>query len=185
MIGYDLPTSVELGGRRYAFRSDYRPVLDVISVMCEPDDPQGRDERAIVALSIFYEDFDAMPLRCFQAAMDYLQWFVNGGEDAEPSAKKPKLMDWEQDFPLIVAPVNRVIGKEIRSIDYMHWWTFLSAYREIGECLFGQVVSIRSKKARGQRLDKMDERFYAENRSLVDFKVKETASEKEILEAWT
>ena len=182
MSGYDLPASAEIGGRTYPIRSDYRAILDIIGVM--GDSSVDEEERTIVVLSIFFDSFEEMPLADFQKAVEYVQWFVNGGD--EPSAaKNPRLMDWEQDFPLIVAPVNRVIGKEIRSIEYLHWWTFLAAYREIGECLFAQVVSIRKKKRQGKKLDKTDEQFYRENRALVDFKIEETASEKEILEAWT
>ena len=63
-------------------------------------------------------------------------------------------MDGEQDFPFIVGPVNRVLGKEIRSLKYLHWWSFLSAYTEIGDCTFQKIVSIRSKRAKGMRLEK-------------------------------
>lgn len=182
MSGYDLPTRAKIGGCDYAIRSDYRAILDVIGVMVDAETED--DERTLVVLSIFFEGFEDMPPRDFQEAVDYVQWFINGG-DAPSNSKSPKLMDWDQDFPLIVAPVNRVIGKEIRSMDYLHWWTFLAAYREIGECTFAQVVSIRKKKRGGKKLDKADEEFYRENRALVDFKIETTASEQEMLEAWT
>ena len=182
MSGYDLPTSTEISGREYRIRSDYRPILDIMGVLGEA--PEVDEERAYTALSIFYEDFLEMPLSDIEDAIAYMLWFINGGD--EPSgAKNPKLMDWNQDFPLIVAPVNRVVGQEIRSIDYLHWWSFLAAYREIGDCLFAQVVSIRKQKRKGKKLDKADDQFYRENRALVDFKVKETESEMEILEEWT
>lgn len=182
MSGYDLPTSADIGGQTYRIRSDYRPILDVMDVLGEA--PEIDEERAMTALSIFYEDFLSIPLSHMQDAIGYMLWFVNGGD--EPSgAKNPKLMDWGQDFPLIVAPVNRVVGCEIRSVEYLHWWSFLAAYREIGDCLFAQVVSIRKQKRKGKKLDKADEQFYRENRALVDFKVKETEAELEILEEWT
>ena len=56
------------------------------------------------------------------------------------------LMDWEQDAPIIIPSVNRVLGKEIRALPYLHWWTFMGAYMEIGESLFSQVVSLRKKR---------------------------------------
>jgi hypothetical protein len=181
MSGYGLPTSAELGGRPYSIRSDYRAVLDVLGVM--GDGETGDDERTIVALSIFYEDFDSMPNSVMRDAVAYMQWFINGGD--EPDMRpKPKLMDWEQDFPLIVAPVNRIVGKEIRAMEYLHWWTFLAAYREIGDCLFAQVVSIRKQMREGKKLDKADKRFYNENRALVDFKTKLSASDLEGLDLW-
>lgn len=181
MSGYDLPTSTVIGGTEYAIRSDFRAIIDVMGVMADPDIED--EERTVVALSVFYEGFDEMPLRDFEEAVEYMQWFVNGGEK-QPSRKGPKLMDWEQDLPLIIAPVNRVMGQEVRAMEYLHWWTFLAAYREIGDCLFAQVVSIRKKRGKGEKLDKADEKFYRENRDLVDIKLQETASEAAILEAW-
>lgn len=62
--------------------------------------------------------------------------------------KSPKLVDWGQDFKLIVAPVNRILGLEARAEKYLHWWSFISAYYEIGECLFAQVIRIRRKRLR-------------------------------------
>ena len=93
-------------------------------------------------------------------------------------------MDWEQDFQYIVAPINRVIGKEIRSLEYLHWWTFISAYYEIGDCLFAQIVRIRSIKAKGKRLDKQDQEFYKENKRLVDIKSKYSETEEKLLQQW-
>lgn len=182
MSGYDLPTSAEIGGVDYAIRSDYRAILDILSVM--GDAKTQDEERTLVVLSIFYEDFDKLPPSLFKEALDYLLWFINCGE--EPSkAKRPKLMDWNQDFPLVVAPINRVMGREIRAPEHLHWWSFLAAYREIGDCLFAQVVSIRKKRAKGEKLDKSDERFYRENRQIIDFKHTETEWETELLEEWT
>ena len=110
--------------------------------------------------------------------------FVTGG-DRKPRQAGPKLADWAQDWPLIVGPVNRVIGKEIRSIEHLHWWSFLAAYYEIGDCLFAQVVSIRKKKRECRKLTKEEQRFYRDNRELVDLKIEESAWEREMLEAWT
>ena len=93
-------------------------------------------------------------------------------------------MDWEQDFQYIVAPVNRVMGKEIRSMDYLHWWTFISAYYEIGDCLFAQIVRIRERKAKGKPLDKSDQDFYRRNREIVDLKTTYTEQEDAILKQW-
>jgi len=93
-------------------------------------------------------------------------------------------MDWEQDFPIIAAPVNRVLGFECREVPYLHWWTFLAAYNEIGDCLFANVVSIRKKKAQGKKLDKADQAFARENSDLVNFRVKATAAEEAVFEEW-
>lgn len=183
MSAYSLPKSAEVGGAEYAIRSDYRAALDIMEVMADPT--VADEERALVALSIFYPDFDEMPPQHIQEALDYLMWFVGGGEKPRRKGKKPKLMDWRQDFQLIVGPVNKVVGCEVRDLEYMHWWTFLAAYREIGDCMFAQVVGIRSKKAKGQKLDKQDREFYRANRELVDFERPEmTEMERAALDDW-
>jgi hypothetical protein len=170
-----------INGTTYQIRSDFRAVLDVLTVSADPELTDG--ERGALALEVFYVDYDDMPRSDYEEAIQYMQWFVGGG-DMEAKPPKRKLADWQQDFPLIVAPINRVLGYEVRSVEYLHWWTFLSAYMEIGDCLFAQVVSIRSKKSKGKKLEKHESEFYREHRELVDFHIQETDAEKEILDVW-
>ena len=77
-----------------------------------------------------------------------------------------------------------MLGFEARSVEYLHWWTFLAAYMEVGDCLFAQVVSIRNKKARGKKLEKYEQQFYREHRAMVDLKPKVTEAEKNLFELW-
>ena len=74
-------------------------------------------------------------------------------------------MDWEQDGDMIVPAVNKVAGKEIRAVPYMHWWTFFGYFMESGECLFNTVVGIRSK-------------FYQENKNIIDIKTRLSEEEQ-------
>ena len=98
----------------------------------------------------------------------------------EPDDKKrPTLMDWEQDAALIIPAVNRVAGHEVRAEKYIHWWTFLGYYMEIGESAFSQVVSIRQKKAKGKPLEKWEQEYYRENKRLIDLRTKYTHEECE------
>ena len=179
---YELPTSVEVGGKEYSIRSDYRPVLDIMIAMNDPelDDMQ----RTLVVLDIFYPDSDSIPLEHYGEAVDRLLWFIQCGGENEHRRKTPKLMDWEQDFQYIVSPINRVIGQEIRSIPYLHWWSFISAYYEIGDCFFAHVVRIRNKRANGNLKDKADREFYRENRSVIDFKNNYTSADEELFKQW-
>lgn len=181
---YDLPTSVEVEGVEYAIRSDYRPILDICIALNDPD--LNDNERFFVVLGIFYPDFDDMPTEHYEEALRECFRFINGGEDEEPTQQKsPRLVDWEQDFSLIAAPVNRVLGKEVRSVEYLHWWSFVSAYQEIGgDCTFAQVVSIRDKQARHKPLDKSDKEWLRRNRKLVEFKKKYTEAEENLLKEW-
>lgn len=179
---WDLPRSVEIQGAVYAIRTDYRAILDICTALTDPE-LNGQD-RAVVAMEIFYPDFEDMPPEHYEDAVQACCWFINGGQEEEPVRKLPRLVDWEQDFSHIAAPINRVLGQEIRSVEYLHWWTFLAAFYEIGDCLFAQVVRIRDHKARGKALDKADQEFYRRNRQLVDLQEKYTVQEDEALGRW-
>ena len=77
-----------------------------------------------------------------------------------------------------------VTGYEVRAAEYVHWWTFLGAYMEIGDCTFAQVVSIRKKRAQGKKLDKQEQQFYRDNVDLIEIRVQETDEEKALFDEW-
>ena len=96
-------------------------------------------------------------------------------------------MDWQQAEQIIIPAIDRMQGTEIRALPYLHWWTFLGAYMEIGECLFAQVVHIRQKKLKHQKLEKWENDFYNQNKDIIDLKKKiseEQKIEMENLEKW-
>ena len=178
-----LPYALEVNGKEYSIRWDCWSVLDVFEAMNDPE-LDDRD-RAIAVLVILYRDYEAIPPAAYKEAVDKALWFINGGQTEERAPRRsPKLVDWEQDLPYIVAPINRIIGHEIRDDRALHWWTFLSAYYEIGDCLFAQIVRIRNKQARGKKLDKAEREWYRDNRRLVDIKTRYTDKDNEILAAW-
>lgn len=181
---YGLPESVEVGSREYAIRSDFRAILDICIAL--EDVNLSDEDKALAALVIFYPDFETIPAEDYPEALKQCYWFIDGGDTEEQTDKKsPRLVDWEQDYKLIVAPVNRVIGSEIRAAKHLHWWTFLSAYYEIGgDCTFAQVVAIRDKRARGKTLDKQEREWYRRNRSMVDIKRRYSSAEDELLKQW-
>jgi len=177
-----LPISLEVCGTEYRIRSDFRAALDICVALSDPE-LDGQD-RAAVLLAILYPDLDDMPQAHYEQAVDQGLRFLSGGQEDGASPKSPRLVDWEQDFPCIIAPVNRVLGREVRAEKYLHWWTFLAAYQEIGDCTFAQVVRIRDRLARGKPLDKQDWDWYRRNRQLVEFKRKYTGTEDEQIKRW-
>lgn len=179
---YTLPTTVEINGHEYAVRSDFRAILDILEAVNDVE--LDGQERAAVMLSVFYPDFESMPASDYEGAITKCLWFINCGQMEDKSKKPKKLVDWQQDFSVIVAPVNRVMGAEVRLLDYLHWWTFIGAYQEIGDCLFAQIVGIRQKLANGKALDKSEKEFYRSNRNLVDLKQQYTEWENGLICEW-
>ena len=181
MSAWELPEEIEVNGAEHPIRSDFRAALDIMAVLgdFELDD----SERAMLALEIFYEDFDEIAVGDYREACERLMWFLGGGDVPEQQRKR-KLADWKQDAPIIIPAVNRVLGFECRSAEHVHWWTFLGAYMEVGDCLFAQVVAIRNKKQKGKKLEKHEQAFYREHRSLVDFETVLTEEDRELFDAW-
>lgn len=189
-MNWGLPTSVEIDGTDCEIRSDFRAILDICTAL---NDPELNDqEKSLTVLEIFYPALECIPTDRYEEAIRKCFWFINCGEEPE-NRKKPRLVDWEQDYSLIISPVNKVLGQEARAIPYnhkentggLHWWTFVGAYQEIGDCTFAQVVRIRDHLARGKTLDKSDREWYRRNRDLVDLKTTYTEAEQEILQAWS
>lgn len=178
-----LPKALELkDGNAYPIRWDFRAVLDLFEAMNDPDATD--QERGYYLLVILYEDFEAIPKDLWEDAAEKGLWFLNGGS-AAPQKKTPKLMDWEQDFPIIIPAINRIAGCEVRELPSLHWWTFLGYYQEIGDCTFAQVVNIRNKQRRGKSLEKYEREYYERNRELVDMKQRRTTAEETFLAAIT
>lgn len=183
-MNLSLPTSLNVGGVDYDIRTDFRAALDILAALGDPE--LYAQEKAYTACAILYPDFEEMPLEDYQEAVEKCFWYINGGETDEDKQKHVRLMDWEQDIKSIIPPINRVLGKEVRDPnEKIHWWTFLGAFYEIGDCLFAQIVRVRDRLARHKTLDKTDREFYRRNKALVDFKQRYTAAEDAILKEYT
>lgn len=190
MYAWKLPTSLNVDGIDYKIRTDYRVILDILAALNDPDilDPgmtegEMNAEKVMTMLQILYINFDSMPMSDWSEAADRACEFIDCGIE-DDGAKKPRLMDWEQDAPIIVPAVNKVCNFDVRSVKYMHWWTFFGYYMEIGQCMLSTVISIRDKKHRGKKLEKWEQEFYRNNRRIVDLKIKKaerSAEEKEAL----
>ena len=183
---WDFPTSLNIGGVDYEIRTDYRAVLDLFTALSDPE-LTDEDEQVTaymqnrVMLEIMFPQCDNIPLEHIQEALEKVTEFIDMG--ISDDRKKPKTMDWEQDAPILIPAINRVLNCEIRAQKHIHWWTFLGAYMEIGESLFSNIVHIRQKKASGKKLEKWEQDFYNDNKSLIDFKQKDKRSteEKDVL----
>lgn len=184
---YYLPKTVEINGKELNIRYDFRVILDIMAMLNDPD--LDKADKAQAAIEMFYCDSEAA-LATPQVALENLFWFIDQGNETKDTKKSPRLIDWEQDFNLIIAPVNRVLGYESRAVDYdmekniggLHWWTFLAAYMEIGgDCTFSQVVSIRDKQARGKKLEKWEREWLRHNRDIIVLKTRYSTEDDEIL----
>lgn len=188
MYAWELPTSIEVGGREYKIRTDYRVILDILASMNDPEifepdmtEDEKRQEQVMTMLQILYIDFDNMPPRDWQEAAEKACNFIDCGLKGDDKPK-PRTMDWEQDAPIIAPEISKIAGRDIR-IGTTHWWEFFGYYMGIGEGVFNTIVSIREKRRKGKKLEKWEKEFYQSNKKLVDLKVKKIERSEEEKEA--
>lgn len=167
---FDLPTTVTIKDREFGIRDDgdYRMILDVFSALQDIDIP--KNERMITAIVIFYDGFSldnvfekAESSEIMEELATKMFDFISCGQTNMGNKTNHKLIDWEQDEQLIASAVNNVANMEIRTVDYMHWWTFMGHYISVGESVLSTVVQIRSKLVEGKKLEKHEQEFRKKN----------------------
>lgn len=185
---YSLPKTVEIDGEEHEIRYDFRVILEIMTML--KDDELTGEDKTEALLDMFY--LAPERIRNIQRAVEACFEFIDNSK--RQNKKNPRLMDWEQDFEYIIAPVNRVLGFESRSVEYdpetntggVHWWTFLAAFMEIGgDCLYSQIVSIRDKQARKKKLEKYEKDWLKRNYDLVRLKTNYTEADEQLLKEWT
>ena len=178
-----LPTSLNLQGREYAINADWRPCVNCMR-MFERNDLTDA-EKILCMVGIFYKD--DIPDRLIPEAAQQAVWFLNLGEESYSEDRQGKssgrLFSWEQDLKFIISAVDKSAGFSIRSKEFYHFWEFMSAFFESGECVFNTIVHQRKLKRTGKQT-KADKEWWAENRDIAELKIELTADEQEILAAF-
>lgn len=189
---YEIPTTIEIDDQVFPIRckGDYRMILDCFS--CLNDFELTEQERNIGALIIFYEDFNevsdfqGMDRELFERLIKEMFNFMECGEN--PLHSMPyKTIDWEKDGQLICSAVNKVANTEVRSVEYMHWWTFIGYFSEVGESVLSMVVTIRTKIKQSKKLEKYEKEFKARNPHYFIWDsrtAEEKQDEEDILSLW-
>lgn len=183
MIGC-LPEILTVAGVDYPIRSDYRNVLQVFEAFQDPELEEV--EKWIVAIYLLFENFrDAENVFSavkegfdFADAQKQISWFISAGQPEKKILELP-IYNWKKDEQMIFSAVNKVAGKETRELEYLHWWTFLGYFNEIGEGTFSFIVGIRDKLNKGKKLEKHEKEFLAKNKELVKLDLPKTREEQE------
>lgn len=188
MIGA-LPEHLTVGDTEYSIRSDYRNVLQVFEAFNDPELVSA--EKWIVAIYLFFESFSCADdvLEALEngfqieEAMKQITWFIAAGKSHGKEIELP-VYDWVQDEQMIFSAVNKVAGKETRELEYLHWWTFLGYFNEIGDGTFSFIVEIRNKLNKGKKLEKYEKEFFSHNKELVRIEKPKSKEEQEQEDAY-
>lgn len=171
MNAYHLPTSLTIGEVEHPINYGWQNIIDILSDFNNPD--LSKPVQVASMLRKLFKNWQDIPMEHTQEAIEKACQFLDCGKTPDDRTH-PRVMDWEQDAELIIPAVNQVAGREIRLDPGIHWWTFFGWYMSIGDGLFASVLRIRSKKAKGKKLEKWEEEFYQDNKKLIDFRTADT-----------
>lgn len=178
-----LPTSLTVNGTDYPINTDFRVCLNILQAMADPELDAWR--KVYVCLYWFYDAFEAepgapliMPPEDYDDAYKAACEFLDHGARSD-GKNHPALMDWEQDADILFPAVNRAAGFETRSAEYIHWWTFLGWCMSVdSSSVWANVLSLRSKRARGKPLEKWEQEYWAANKAICVLRHRDTPEEK-------
>ncbi len=125
MTSFTLSDKVTVSGTDYPIRTDFRVILEIFVMLDDPDLSDA--DKTEVLLRMFYVNRPSDSEAALQAFTD----FVDPRHGSQRKKSSGRMIDWQLDFDLMVAPINHILGFECRAVDYLHWRTFLSAYLEI------------------------------------------------------
>ena len=171
-----LPQSLIINGVKYPIRTNKDDILKIIKAFNDPDLEER--EKVYICLYILIKDFDKLPQEDYQEAFDKAIGFIDCGIKSKDSKPSPRLMDWEQDAAILFPAINKVAGRETRSFKYIHWWTFMGYYMNIETGMFAMVLNVRSKKAKHQKLDKWEQDFWNNNRTICKLETRLSKEEQ-------
>lgn len=169
MIGV-LPTALTVAGREIPINSDFRVMLAIYEAF--NDDELNEAEKAYVCLKLMYRE--PIAPESFEDAVRQAYWFFDGGEIPKDEPAKARIVDWKKDERIIMPAISKTIGvTDVRSLPYLHWWTFLGAFGEMGEGLFSTILNLRRKRADGEKLEKWEEKYIRKHSDLIELRTKE------------
>lgn len=172
MIGY-LPKTLEVNGKALPIRTDFRVVLNLFPMF---DDQELTDaEKAYVTCKTLYA-CDIAPEDFIEATKQAYR-FIDGGDMPKTEPEKVRIIDWKKDERMIMPAVSKTVGvPDIRALPYLHWWTFLGIFGEIGEGMMTTVLTLRRRQAEG-KLSKEERDFIRKHEDMVCLRTPEEEAE--------
>lgn len=185
---WDYPITVTIDGEIFEIEKDcdYRVVLDCLAVYEDKNLDLITQHQS--ALIIFYKE--PLKIKNIEEAIKQMMRVIDCIQEDElecnyqQNSSNIRLMSWKKDFKFIAPAISRVLGYDVRTPNkFTHWWTFMGAFMEIGECTWSTFISIRKKMFHGQKLEDWEQKVYKENKYDIDLPQNLTDEEKEWLDS--
>ncbi len=144
-----LPTRVEINGRSYPFRQDFR--CGILLTQLFEDETLREDGvgRVQIAVKLFspplWEAMEQGEVSLTEAFEAVAAFYTCGKESKrQRSGRAQPIMDFSEDEERIIAAFRQVYGIDLCTAS-LHWWMFLALLQGLPEdCPFMGVVRLRN-----------------------------------------
>lgn len=174
----ELPQSVEIDGKKYEIRWDFR--ISVLYELLMDDDSVPLEDKFPMALNLY---FPAVP-EDIEVAMEAIQWFYNGGQEeskrknnGRKAGKAQRIYSFQYDAPYIYAAFMSQYGIDLNSTT-LHWWKFIALFQALdSKCQFSKIMGYRAMEI-SKDMPKKQKEFYREMKELYRLPVSETEQQE-------
>lgn len=163
----DHPAQVEVNGRMYEIRTDFR--TSVLFEIMMQDDALGNRAKVRKGLDLYYP---VIP-DDLNGAVDTALWFYRCGREETMVQKrmvsrrgKNQIYSFEHDAGLIYAAFLMAYNIDLQDIRYMHWWRFRYLFNSLPkDCEFVRAMEYRSMDI-SDRMPKEQKEWYKKMKRL-------------------
>jgi hypothetical protein len=145
-----LPRAIEISGREYPIRSDFRDCLRII--LAFEDNELTVMEKQLVLIDTLYQE--CPPKDDLRKALELgLRFLDGGGEGKDEGTSEPamRLYSFRKDGDFIYSAFQQTHGIDLEAIEYLHWWKFLALFLDLGnETTFCSLVGLRKRVKTGK-----------------------------------
>lgn len=124
--------TVEVGGRGYPIKTDFRAVLKLLDFLEEEGEPKDK----LMAILGMYKELPMDIEAAVRAIADFLAG--DGKEDrqedeGQEEKEKKKTISYKKDAPYIIGDFLRSYGIDLTSCQYLHWQKFQALLAGLSE----------------------------------------------------
>jgi len=168
-----LPTKIKVNNRIYDINYDFRTVINILLAF-ENQELTNEEKLYIMVTNLYKDD---IPEENMEEAINKAIKFIDCGKDYSNKKTKTRVYSFNKDAGYIFTGINSTHHIDIDEKPDLHWWKFMDFFMDMSnECMFGELVYYRTRKAEG-KLTKEEKKQYDKIKDLVDLETVHTQSE--------
>lgn len=162
MIFNKLPMSIEVDGKCYPIKTDFRDWISFEKVMKKQVDFEEKIPLIIVQVAYLLDG--NIPEDISQTITELLN-FYSGGEKPNKtitsSTSQGNVFDYDYDSGYLYSAFLSQYNIDLQEIEYLHWHKFRALFKALTECKLTEIIGYRAMKI-DSKMTRSQKDFYNE-----------------------